>query len=234
MGVRARNSNEKMVKLTTIEPKKMTVVATRKRVSTHTRNEINSDQHISSTIGFSEYTANGMIKDVSTGNLELVKVAMEAMASVAAALDTKNVNQKNPFFRTKGRAMKKKKEEEEEEEKEDAQQKGFNCREYQCYQLLLYGIKYYRTNKSLMNIMLKRRDNKSYIRKALHHSLTHEPRAIGLYVYETCGCVCSEWVERFLTVVSFFNAATTVVDYDCHQWYYVCDWKTTNKLYQPK
>ena len=66
MGVRARNSNEKMVKLTTIEPKKMTVVATRKRVSTHTRNEINSDQHISSTIGFSEYTANGMIKDVST------------------------------------------------------------------------------------------------------------------------------------------------------------------------
>ena len=234
MGVRARNSNEKMVKLTTIEPKKMTVVATRKRVSTHTRNEINSDQHISSTIGFSEYTANGMIKDVSTGNLELVKVTMEAMASVAAALDTKNVNQKNPFFRTKGRAMKKKKEEEEEEEKEDAQQKGFNCREYQCYQLLLYGIKYYRTNKSLMNIMLKRRDNKSYIRKALHHSLTHEPRAIGLYVYETCGCVCSEWVGMFLTVVSFFNAATTVVDYDCHQWYYVCDWKTTNKLYQPK
>ena len=78
MGVHARNSNEKMVKLTTIELKKMTVVATRKRVSTHTRNEINSDQHISSTIGFSEYTANGMIKDVSTGNLELVKVAMEA------------------------------------------------------------------------------------------------------------------------------------------------------------
>ena len=229
MGVRARNSNEKMVKLTTIEPKKMTVVATRKRVSTHTRNEINSDQHISSTIGFSEYTANGMIKDVSTGNLELVKVAMEAMASVAAALDTKNVNQKNPFFRTKGRAMKKKKEEEGEEE-EDAQQKGFNCREYQCYQLLLYGIKYYRTNKSLMNIMLKRRDNKSYIRKALHHSLTHEPRAIGLYVYDTCGCVCSEWVGMFLTVVLFFESPppTTVVGCDCHQWYYVYDWKLPN------
>ena len=45
---------------------------------------------------------------------------------------------------------------------------------------LLYCLKYYRKNKKIMKLIMKRNENKNYIRRALHLSLAHEPRAISL------------------------------------------------------
>jgi len=50
-----------------------------------------------------------------------------------------------------------------------------------AHQLVLYANEHYRTNKPLRKLMVRRDEKRPYIRKALHESLAHEPRAITLY-----------------------------------------------------